>query len=126
MKTFPPLFNVLAAMIAVTILQACESQLGTGCVCAKPTLEPPNANGQTGTSVMVTIATTTTGASLRYTLDESTPSCGPSPHGTPIAAQSGRVPVPLVFGRTLKLQAIACKTGCTDSAIATGYYTPSN
>ena len=74
---------------------------------------------------MVTITTTTTGAYLCYTLDGSTPTDGSSPHGKVIAAQSGSIPVrfPDVYGRTLKLQAIAFKPGWTDSSIAAGYYT---
>jgi len=117
-------FNVLAAIVAATFLQACASN-GTQCVCAKPTLTPSSGSGAPGSTIPVTIATTTTGATLRYTLDDSTPTCGSSGHGTLIPAQSGTVPVPCVFGRTLKLQAIACKAGCTDSAIAVGLYTAS-
>src|SRR4029077_14476341 len=114
MKKITLSFNVLAAIIAVTILQACASTSGTQCVCAKPTLTPPSGSGPAGTTITVTIATTTTGAYLRYTLDGSTPTCGSSGHGTLIAAQTGvvHVPLPDVFGRTLK--AIACKAGCAD------------
>ena len=95
--------------------------------CAKPTLTPENASGAPGSTIIVTISTTTTGANLCYTLDGSTPTDGPSPHGKVIAAQSGivHVPVPDVFGRTLKLQAIAFKPGLTDSPIAVGNYTAS-
>jgi len=80
--------------------------------CEKPTLTPENASGAPGSTIMVTIATTT-GAYLCYTLDGSTPTDGSSPHGKVIAAQSGivHVPVPDVFGRTLKLQTIAFNTG---------------
>jgi len=85
--------------------------------CAKPTLTPPG-----GTASTVTIATATRGAYLCYTLDGSTPTDGPSPHGKVIAAQSG--PVTNVFGRTLK--AIAYKTGWADSPIAVGNYTASH
>ena len=126
MKKITLSFDVLAAIIAVTILQACASPAGTQCVCATPTLTPPSGNGPAGSSITVTIRTTTTGAYLRYTLDGSTPTCGSSGHGTTIPAQSGSVPVPIptVFGRTLKV--IACKPGLTPSAIAVGYYTPSH
>jgi hypothetical protein len=94
-------------------------------VCAKPTLTPPSGSGPAGTTITVTIATTT-GAYLRYTLDGSTPTCGSSGHGTLIAAQTGvvHVPLPDVFGRTLK--AIACKAGCADSPIVVGNYTASH
>ena len=94
--------------------------------CAQPTLTPASASGAPGSTIQVTIRTATTGAYLRYTLDGSTPTGGSSGHGTLIKAQSGSVPVPCVFGRTLKLQAIAFKPGLTDSAIAVGNYTASH
>jgi len=40
MKTTVSLFELLAAMIAVTILQACATT-ATTTQCAKPTLRPP-------------------------------------------------------------------------------------
>ena len=132
MKKIALSFNVLAAIIAVTFLQACASTAGTAGTagkpatqCATPTLTPQNASGAPGSTILVTIATTTTGAYLCYTLDGSTPTDGSSPHGKVIAAQSGivHVPVPDVYGRTLKLQAIAFKPGWTDSSMAVGYYT---
>ena len=58
--------------------------------CAKPTLTPPGVSGPVH-SVTVTIKTATTGAYLRYTLDCSPPTEGPSGHGTKIAAASGKV-----------------------------------
>ena len=127
MKKITLSFNVLAAIIAVTVLQACAGKTGTQCVCAQPTLTPASASAAAGSTIPVAIATTTTGAYLRYTLDGSIPTCGSSGHGTLIPSQSGTVPVPIptVFGRTLKLQAIACKAGCADSPIAVGYYTAS-
>jgi hypothetical protein len=116
MKKITLSFDVLAAIIAVTVLQACASTTGTQCVCAKPTLTPPG-----GTDGTVTICTTTKGAYLRYTLDGTKPTGGSSGHGTLIPAQCGSVDV---FGRTLK--ALAYKTGCADSPIAVGYYTASH
>jgi hypothetical protein len=130
MKKITLSFNVLAAIVAVTILQACANTTGGPATqCAQPTLTPPGASAAPpGSTIPVTIRTATTGAYLRYTLDGSIPTCGSSGHGTTIPAESGTVPVPIptVFGRTLKLQAIACKTGLTDSPIAVGYYTASN
>ena len=119
-------FEVLAAIIAVAVLQACATTTTTTTAksqCAKPTLDPSSGSGHAGSTIRVTIATATLGAKLRYTTDGSTPTGG---HGTLIAAQSGSAPVPCVFGRTLKLQAIAFKPGLTDSAIAVGYYTASD
>ena len=69
-------------MIAATILQACATT-ATTTQCAKPTLSPPGASGPVH-SVTVRIATATTGAYLCYTLDRSTPTGGPSGHGTKI------------------------------------------
>jgi hypothetical protein len=114
-------FNVLAAIITVTILQACASIVGGLMQCKTPTLDPQTA----AAPVRVTITTETPGAYLRYTLNGSIPTCGSSGHGTTIPGQTGTVwvPTPTVFGRTLN--AIACKAGLTDSPIASGYYTTS-
>jgi chitobiase/beta-hexosaminidase-like protein len=117
MKTTIFSFEVLAAIIAVTILQACAATTTTT-QCAKPTLTPPGVNAPVH-SVTVRIATATTGANLRYTLDGSTPTGGPSGHGTKIAASSGQVTFPIGH-KTLK--AIGYKAGWTTSLIAVGNY----
>ena len=111
-------FAALAAIIAITILQACLGTAGTQC--AKPSLIPSDATHAT-TSVTVRIATKTAGAYLRYTLDGSEPTGGPSGNGTQIAAASGKVS--FTFGTEgMILKAIAYKTGMADSAIAVGKY----
>ena len=116
MKTTIFSFAVLAAIIAVTILQACAATTTTT-QCAKPTLTPAGYSGPLH-SVTVTIKTATTGAYLRYTLDGSTPT---SSHGTRIAAASGKASFGFdARGRTLK--AIAYKAGWTTSLIAVGNY----
>src|SRR6059036_3451813 len=84
-----------AAIVAMTILQGCAGTSGTQC--AKPTLTPSDATRAT-TSLTVKIATPTAGAYLRYTLDGSTPTGGPSGNGTQIAAAKGRVTVEFGFG----------------------------
>jgi Chitobiase/beta-hexosaminidase C-terminal domain len=122
MKKIGLSFNVLAAIIAVTILQGCASTV-VKTQCATPKLDPSDGSGQAGSSIRVTISTATVGAKLRYTTDGSKPTSG---YGTLIAAQNGSVPIPCVFGRTMKLQAIAFKPGWTDSAIGVGYYTASH
>ena len=124
MKKITLSFEFLVAIVAVTILQACAGAAGSaGAVatqCTKPTLNPPGGSFQVH-SVTVTIATATTGAYLRYTLDGSTPTGGPTGHGTLIAAASGKVGViTSPGGRTLK--AMAYKAGWTDSLIAAGTY----
>ena len=111
-------FEIVAAIIAVMILQACAGTAGTQC--AKPTLIPSDATHAT-TSVMVRITTKTAGAYLRYTLDGSTPSGGLSGNGTQIAAASGKVSF-RVGPREKTLKAIAYKPGLADSSIAEGTY----
>jgi hypothetical protein len=121
MKKITLLFKVLAAIIAVTILQACAAtttSTSTTTQCAKPTLTPPGVSGPVH-SVTVTINTATTGAYLRYTIDGSTPTGGPSGHGTRIAAASGKVTFSIGHKR---LRAIAYKAGWVDSLIAVGNY----
>lgn len=116
--TFP--FAALAAIIAIT---ACVGTTGTvGTQCAKPRLTPSDASHAI-TSVMVTIATATEGAYLRYTLDGSTPTGGTSGNGTEITASSGTVSVQFGLGpRGTTLKAIAYKAGLADSLIAVGNY----
>jgi hypothetical protein len=110
-----PAFAALAAIIAVTILQA-----GAATQCAKPTLTPSGYSG-TARNATVTIKTATAGAFLCYTLDRSTPTGGPSGHGTRIGAASGKVSFGFdARGKTLK--AIAYKAGWADSLIAVGNY----
>jgi len=118
MKTTIFSFEVLAAIIAVTILQACAATtMTTTTQCAKPTLTPPGVSGNVR-NVTVTIRTATAGAYLRYTLDGSTPT---SSHGTLIPAVSGKASFSFdARGRTLK--AIAYKAGWTTSLIAVGNY----
>src|SRR6516162_4421445 len=114
-------FAAVAAIIAMTIPQACVGTRGmAGTQCAKPTLTPSDASHAI-TSVTVTIATATPGAYLRYTLDGSTPTGGSSGNGTQIAAASGKVSF-TVGSREKTLKAIAYKSGLADSPIAEGIY----
>jgi hypothetical protein len=113
-------FAAVAAIIAMTIPQACVGTAGTQC--ARPTLTPSDASNAI-TSLTVTIATATPGAYLRYTLDGSTPTGGSSGNGTEIAAAKGEVTVEFGVGpRGTVLKAIAYKAGLTDSLIAIGNY----
>jgi Chitobiase/beta-hexosaminidase C-terminal domain len=116
MKTTTFSFALLAAIIAVTILQPCAATTTTT-QCAKPTLTPAGYSGPLH-SVTVTIKTATAGAYLRYTLDGSTPT---SSHGTLIPAASGKASFNIwPPGKTLK--AIAYKAGWVNSLIAVGNY----
>jgi hypothetical protein len=114
-------FAALTAIIAMMIPQGC---VGTGSTaatqCAKPTLTPSDATHAT-TSVTVKIATKTPGAYLRYTLDGSIPTGGPSGNGEQIPAASGKVSFTIGW-REKTLKAIAYKPGLADSEIAEANY----
>ena len=112
MKT---LARITYAVVALTILSACEKKAVLSCV--KPTLGPANAIGVNDKQITVQITTTTDGASLSWTDNGSMPtstSCNiiPGPNGDAIT----------VYGRTLR--AIAFKTGMADSPPAQATYTP--
>ena len=117
-------FAALAAIIAMTIPEACVGTRGTvrteSTQCAKPTLTPSDASHAV-TYVTVTIRTATDGAYLRYTLDGSTPTGGPSGNGTQIDAASGKISIPVGW-RQKTLKAIAYKPGLADSEIAEANY----
>lgn len=81
---------------------------------AQPSFDP--AAGTFSGSVTVTISTTTTGASIRYTTDGSTPS---QTNGTLISGTSGTVSI----SSTTTLMALAFKEGMEDSAVTSGVYT---
>jgi hypothetical protein len=78
---------------------------------ATPTFSP--AAGVYGTGQTVTISTSTSGASIRYTTDGSTPS------ETAGTLYSG----PITVGATTTINAIAYASGMTDSAVAPATYT---
>lgn len=84
---------------------------GSGGTVAAPTFSP--AAGSYSGAQSVTISTTTSGASLRYTTDGSTPT---STTGT---VYSG----PVNVASSLTLKAIAYQAGMTDSAVTAGAYT---
>ena len=116
-------FAALAAIIATTISQGCAGTAGMPAKqCVKPTLTPSDASN-TITSATITMATTTPGAYLCYTLDGSTPTGGSSGNGTQIEAAKGTVTIAFGVGATgTTLKAIAYKEGLSDSPIAVGYY----
>ena len=110
-----------AAVMAMMVLQGgAGGTVTTVTQCAKPTLTSSEA-GHAITSVRVTIATATPEAYLRYTLDGSTPTGGPSGNGTQIPVGKGKVMVN--FGpRRTTVRVIAYKAGLADSPIAEGNY----
>jgi hypothetical protein len=83
---------------------------GTPTAVATPTFSP--AGGTYSTAQTVTIATATTGATIRYTTNGTTPT-GTSP------AYTG----PISVTATTTVKAIATKSGMTDSGVATATYT---
>ena len=114
-------FVALTAIIAMMVLQGCVNTPGTAAAqCAKPTLTPSDATAAT-TSVTVKIATKTPGACLRYTLDGSIPTGGPSGNGEEIQAASGKISIPVGW-REKTLKAIAYKPGLVDSDMAEANY----
>jgi alpha-tubulin suppressor-like RCC1 family protein len=76
---------------------------------ATPTFSP--GGGTYSTAQTVTIATTTAGATLRYTIDGSTPTTSSPQYSTPI---------PISTGTTLKARGF--KTGWMDSAVGSAVY----
>ena len=85
-----------------------------------PTLNPNGGTWFTTGSRTVTLATTTTGAQMRYTFNGTMPTAS---YGTLIAGTSGTVSVTPTLEGTI-LNVIAFKTGWIDSAVhsATFYY----
>ena len=112
MKKITLSFQVMAAIIAVTILQVCAGTAAAAGTCAQPTLNPPTGSGS---SVRVSIATATTGAYLVYTLND-------SQVGVLIRNRTATVTITVpIHGRTV-LSVVAIKSGWRDSAAAVGTY----
>lgn len=88
---------------------AASSYWITGGTVATPTLTP--TPGTFTAAPLVTLATATSGATLRYTLDGSDPT-----------AASPLYRYPFVVGVTTTVKARAYKTGWTESAVASGAY----
>ena len=82
-----------------------------GSAVATPTFAPPGGNYSSTQSV--TISTATAGAAIRYTTDGSTPT---SSTGTLYTG-------PVSVSSSMTLNAIAYKSGMTDSPVAAGIYT---
>jgi hypothetical protein len=77
---------------------------------AVPTFSP--GGGSYSTAQTVTISTVTSGASIRYTVDGSTPTASSTLYSGPIPVSSSRT-----------VQAIGLKSGMTNSAVASAVYT---
>jgi hypothetical protein len=85
--------------------------LGTSTRAATPSFNP--SPGTYGSAQLVTIGTATSGATIRYTTDGTTPS---QTLGTIYSS-------PVNIAATTTLKAIAYKSGLTDSSVASGDYT---
>ena len=83
-------------------------------MCAAPTFTP--TAGTYNSIQTVTMSTTTSGASIRYTTDGTTPT---STVGTPYST-------PLTFSVTTTLKAIAYLSGWTDSLVTSGVFVINN
>ncbi len=79
---------------------------------AMPTMSP--AAGTYSSSQSVALSTTTTGATIYYTLDGTTPTTSSTQYTGAISLSVG--------GSTTNLQAIAVKTGMANSSVASGSY----
>jgi hypothetical protein len=77
---------------------------------ATPTFSP--AGGQYSSAQTVTISTATSGATIRYTIDGSTPTASSTLYSGPISVPSSRT-----------INAIGLKSGLTNSAVAGATYT---
>jgi hypothetical protein len=114
MKKITLSFQLMAAIIAVTILQVCAGTAAAG-TCAQPTLNPLTKSGFS--TVSVYIETATSGASLVYTLS------GSGAVGGIIRNRTGTVTITVPTGGRTVLSVVAIKSGYYDSPTATGTYT---
>jgi hypothetical protein len=96
--------------VAVTVNGVASNGVNFTVVAATPTFSP--AGGNYLTAQTVTMSTTTSGASIRYTTD------GTAPSDTVGTVYSG----PVTVSATTTLKAIAYASGYTNSAVATAVY----
>lgn len=102
--------NALVDLVAVTLDNSTPPPVGTSNVAA-PVFSP--AGGTYTTAQNVTISTATSGATIRYTTNGTTPT---STTGTIYSS-------PVNLAATATLQAIAYKSGLTDSTVTSATYT---
>jgi beta-glucanase (GH16 family) len=86
---------------------------GTATTVATPTITTSTSNGAQNGAVIASIATTTSGATIYYTLDGSTPTTSSQVYQAPILVASN-----------ITINAIAALAGDTNSAVASKAFTP--
>lgn len=98
-------------LVAVAVVTACSDSSGGGetPVAATPTFSPPG--GTYTAAQLVTISTTTPGATIYYTADGSTPSTASAVYGAPVTVSASGT-----------LEAIATAPGHLPSAVGTASY----
>ncbi len=101
-------FAVTAGMTDSSIMEAAYTVLPPDQVAA-PTANPPA--GMVAAGTLITLSTTTPGATIYYTTDGSEPSIGSSVYD------------PIIIYIPLTVKAIAVKPGMTDSTVMTAQYT---
>jgi beta-glucanase (GH16 family) len=119
MSTFVD-FRIRLIFVAALLLAGCGSGGGgSTCSCAvqpqaaAPTISTSTSNGAQGGAVIVTLATTTSGATIYYTLDGSTPT-----------TSSQIYEAPFLVASSLTVNAIATASGDTNSSVTTKAFTP--
>ncbi|MGD0911059.1 MAG: family 16 glycosylhydrolase [Terracidiphilus sp.] len=109
----------LVVAAAFVLLAGCGSgsgSTGTGPTqpqAAAPTITTSTSNGAQNSAVIVSLATATSGATIYYTLDGSTPSTSSQVYQAPFLVASN-----------LTVNAIAAATGETNSTVTTQAFTP--
>jgi hypothetical protein len=110
-KTGFGLDNFFVRVLFGLLFLAASAAVAHASTVATPAFSP--VAGTYTSAQTVTISSTTSGASIRYTTDGSTPS----------ATAGNLYSGPLALGSTTTLKAIAYKTGFTNSAVKSGTYT---
>lgn len=108
-----------AVVLAGSLMSGCGGGGSTGPTqpvtptAATPTITTSADNGAQNGAVIAALATTTTGATIYYTLDGSTPTTSSQPYLAPILVSSN-----------ISINAIAVAAGDNNSAVATQAFTP--
>ena len=113
-----------AVLLAVSLVCGCGSGGSSGSspnptptptptVAAAPTIATSTSNGAQNVAVIVSLSTTTTGATVYFTLDGSTPTTSSQPYTAPFLVASN-----------LTVNAITVASGDTNSPVTTKAFAP--